>query len=68
MDLIFNGIKNLKDSYEDEKNAMIKIWKQREKEFKNIYENASMFLGAIKGISGIDTGQFELPGQQNLLD
>jgi hypothetical protein len=68
MEAIFMGIKNLKDSYEKEKNALQKLWKQREKEFANIYDNAVNFIGAIKGISGIETALFELPYQQNLLE
>jgi hypothetical protein len=68
MEAVFMGITKLKESYEQEKNALQKIWKQREKEFLNIYENASAFIGAVKGISGIDTTLFELPGQSNLLE
>ena len=68
MDLIFIGIKRLKDTYEKERTYMLKVWEQRKKEFENIYDNTAMFIGAIKGISTIDMEQFELPAQQHLLD
>jgi len=68
MDGVFMSIQKLRDSYEQEQKALQKIWKQREKEFINIYDNGAAFIGAVKGISGIDTALFELPGQSNLLE
>ena len=68
MEAVFMGIKKLKESYDEEKNALRKIWARRDKEFVDIYENSTNFFGAIKGIAGIDTDLFELPGQQKMLE
>ena len=68
MEIVLMGIKKIKDSYESEKNATLKRWKEREKEINNIMENAALFIGAVRGISGIDIPLLELPGQIKLLE
>ncbi|MDR0926500.1 MAG: DUF2130 domain-containing protein [Ignavibacteria bacterium] len=51
METIIKGITNIRDSYNQEKMKLQKLWKQREKEFENIIDCATTFVGAIRGIS-----------------
>jgi len=49
---IEDGFKNLKQGYEREKNAMMKIWKEREKQLEGILINTNHFIGSLQGIAG----------------
>ncbi len=49
---IINGFNDLQKSYIDEKNKVMKIWKEREKQFEKILANAVNLYGSIKGLAG----------------
>lgn len=49
---IIEGFTNLQNSYMQEKRAMEKIWKEREKQLERILLNTNHFIGSIKGIAG----------------
>lgn len=62
---IYNCFNNLRDNLQKEKNAMNKIWKQREKELDNVLKATSGMYGSIQGIVGnavpvIETLEFPL--------
>ena len=62
---IYNCFNNLRDNLQKEKNAMNKIWKQREKELDNVLKATSGMYGSIQGIAGnavpvIETLEFPL--------
>jgi len=42
----------LRNSYTQEKRAMERIWKQREKQLEKVLLNTNHFIGSIKGIDG----------------
>ena len=55
----------MRDNLQKEKNAMNKIWKQREKELDNVLKATSGMYGSIQGIVGnavpvIETLEFPL--------
>ncbi len=52
LESIITGMRELKQSYEDEKNKMMKIWKEREKQFERIISGAINFYGSLRGIAG----------------
>ncbi len=49
---IITGFNELQKSYLDEKNKVMKIWKEREKQFEKILSNAVNLYGSIKGLAG----------------
>lgn len=49
---IIEGFNDLQSSYQQEKRAMERIWKQREKQLEKVLLNTNHFIGAIKGIAG----------------
>lgn len=49
---IITGFNELQKSYLDEKNKIMKIWKEREKQFEKILSNAVNLYGSIKGLAG----------------
>ena len=49
---IIEGFSDLQKSYLQERNAMEKIWKQREKQLQKVLLNTNHFIGSIKGIAG----------------
>jgi len=49
---IIEGFTDLQNSYIQEKRAMERIWKQREKQLEKVLLNTNHFIGAIKGIAG----------------
>ncbi|MCX8055456.1 MAG: DUF2130 domain-containing protein [Ignavibacteria bacterium] len=49
---IITGFNELQKSYIDEKNKIMKIWKEREKQFDKILSNAVNLYGSIKGLAG----------------
>lgn len=64
IEAIVEGFTSLKEGIDVEKRAMLKIWKQREKQLEKVLLSTTGFYGAIKGIAGnaIPTvDYFELP-------
>lgn len=49
---IIEGFNDLHNSYIQEKRAMERIWKQREKQLEKVLLNTNHFIGSIKGIAG----------------
>ncbi len=49
---IIEGFTDLHNSYIQEKRAMERIWKQREKQLEKVLLNTNHFIGSIKGIAG----------------
>lgn len=49
---IYNCFNNLRDNLQKEKNAMNKIWKQREKELDIVLKSTTGIYGSIQGIAG----------------
>jgi hypothetical protein len=47
-----NVFKNMKQSIEDEKRAMEKLWKNREKQLEIALKNSDYIMGSIEGIAG----------------
>jgi hypothetical protein len=45
-------IAELRNDLQREKNAMAKIWKQREKQLEKVLDNTIGMYGSIKGIAG----------------
>lgn len=43
-----------------EKNAMTKIWKEREKQLEKVLLNTTNFYGSVKGIAGNAIGDIKL--------
>ncbi len=67
---IIEGYTSLKKSYEDERRKMLQIWKEREKQFEKILDNANYLYGNLKGIAGgnvIYVQQLEDPKENNIL-
>jgi len=66
---IVEGFSDLQDSYNQEKRAMERIWKQREKQLERVLLNTNHFIGSIKGIAGSSIpGLKEIGMSDNLLD
>lgn len=49
---IIEGFTDLQKSYEQEKRAMERIWKEREKQLQKVLLNTNHFIGSVKGIAG----------------
>ena len=49
---IVDGFSELQNGYRQERNAMERIWKQREKHLEKVMLNTNHFVGSIKGIAG----------------
>lgn len=49
---IVDGFTELQESYIQEKNAMEKLWKKREKQLQKVLLNTNHFIGSIQGIAG----------------
>ena len=52
MDAIVEGFRGLQESYVQEKRAMGRIWKEREKQLEKEFLNTNHFIGSVKGIAG----------------
>lgn len=57
---IIEGFSDLQKSYMDEKMKMMKIWKEREKQFERIMTNSINFYGSLKGIAGSSIQDIEM--------
>ena len=64
---IREGFTAMKMSIINERTAMEKLWKAREKQLEKVLLNASHIKGSIDGISGMEAIDLNLPGDQNLL-
>lgn len=66
---ILEGFSSLQMSYIKEKNAMEKIWKQREKQLEKVLLNTNHFIGSVKGIAGISVQEVKaIDSEVTLLD
>ncbi len=52
IEAIVEGFTELQDGIQREKNAMAKIWKEREKQLEKVLLNTTNFYGSVKGIAG----------------
>ena len=65
---IREGFAAMKMSIVNERNAMEKLWKAREKQLEKVLLNAAHIKGSIDGISGMDAIDLNLLDDQNLLE
>jgi hypothetical protein len=66
---IIEGFTDLHNGYVQEKRAMERIWKQREKQLEKVLLNTNHFIGSIKGIAGSSIPDLKLIGESdNLLE
>ena len=65
---IREGFAAMKMSIVNERNAMEKLWKAREKQLEKVLLNAAHIKGSIEGISGMDAIDLNLLDDQNLLE
>ncbi len=56
------GFMSMKQSIQQERNAMEKLWKSREKQLEKVLLNAAFISGSIEGIAGSDQINFSLTG------
>ncbi|GAA7710189.1 DUF2130 domain-containing protein [Helicobacter pylori] len=56
---IIEGFEQLRAELENEKRAMARIWKSREKQIEKVFEGTINMYGSIKGIMGNAIGQVE---------
>jgi len=67
IEAIVEGFSTMKEDIDKEKRAMMKIWKQREKQIEKVLENTINMYSSIKGIAGNAIGNvdiLELPYSQ----
>lgn len=62
---IIDGFKELQKSYIQERNAMERIWKQREKQLEKVLLNTNHFIGSIQGIAGSSIQGLRQIGQED---
>lgn len=65
---IREGFAAMKMSIINERAAMEKLWKAREKQLEKVLLNAAHVKGSIEGISGMDAIDLNLLDEQNLLE
>lgn len=65
---IREGFVAMKMSIINERSAMEKLWKAREKQLEKVLLNAAHVKGSIEGISGMDAIDLNLLDEQNLLE
>ncbi len=65
---IREGFVAMKMSIINERSAMEKLWKAREKQLDKVLLNAAHVKGSIEGISGMDAIDLNLLEEQNLLE
>jgi hypothetical protein len=61
---IIDGFTSLHTGYINEKKAMERIWKEREKQLEKVLLNTNHFIGSIKGIASVDINQ--LPDETSM--
>lgn len=52
IEAIIEGFTQMQNDLQKEKNAMARIWKQREKQIQKVVNNTIGFYGSLKGIAG----------------
>jgi hypothetical protein len=60
IEAIVEGFTELQYGIQREKNAMQKIWKEREKQLEKVLLNTTNFYGSVKGIAGNAIGDIKL--------
>lgn len=66
---IVEGFVSLKKTYDQERNSLERIWKQREKQLERILLNTNQFIGSIKGIAGVTLPNLkQIESAENLLE
>jgi hypothetical protein len=66
---IVEDFTDLQDSYNREKRAMERIWKEREKQLQKVLLNTNHFIGSVKGIAGTSIPQLkEIGPKDNILE
>ena len=66
---IIEGFTDLQNSYVQEKRAMERIWKQREKQLEKVLLNTNHFIGSIQGIAGSSIPDLKQIGEtDNILE
>jgi hypothetical protein len=64
---IREGFTDMKASIQNERNAMERLWKAREKQLEKVLLNAVHIQGSIEGISGMDGVDLTLGGDERSL-
>lgn len=59
---IIEGFTELQKSYHKERQAMERIWKEREKQLEKVLLNTNHFIGSIQGIAGSSIPNLKLIG------
>ncbi|MDR1385325.1 MAG: DUF2130 domain-containing protein [Planctomycetaceae bacterium] len=57
---IIHGFNELQRGYEKERQAMERIWKEREKQLARVLLNTNRFIGSVKGIAGSSLPEMKL--------
>ena len=66
---IIEGFTELQNNYNQEKRAMERIWKQREKQLEKVLLNTNHFIGSVKGIAGSSIADLKQIGySDNILE
>ncbi len=60
---ILDGFNSLKEGYNKERQAMERIWKEREKQLEKVLLNTNHFIGSIKGIAGSSLNELKQIGE-----
>ena len=59
VEAIVEGFTTMQNDLQKEKNAMQRIWKQREKQLEKVLNNTIDMYGSIKGIAGNAIGNVQ---------
>ncbi|MGI4803234.1 MAG: DUF2130 domain-containing protein [Janthinobacterium lividum] len=59
------GFMSMRQSIQQERQAMEKLWKSREKQLEKVLLNAAFISGSIEGIAGSDQINFSLTGERD---
>lgn len=62
---IVEGFAELQAGYLQERKAMERIWKQREKQIEKVMLNTNHFIGSVKGIAGSSLASIDLIAEQS---
>jgi hypothetical protein len=65
---IREGFMSMNRSIQVERNAMEKMWKAREKQLEKVLLNSVHIQGSMEGIAGMDSVDFNLLDEPELLD
>ena len=59
IEAIVEGFTQMQEDLQKEKNAMARIWKQREKQIMKVLDNTTAMYGSIRGIAGNAIGHID---------